>query len=50
MLLVRVLQISGLLEAYMVVNFKARVISSGAHKLSQTLTLIKKNTKNGKIT
>jgi hypothetical protein len=30
------------LEAYMVVNFRARGISRGARKLARTLTLIKK--------
>jgi hypothetical protein len=40
---VRVSQISGPLEGYMVVNFRNREISQGVRKLTRTSTLIKKN-------
>jgi hypothetical protein len=42
MSIVRVSQISESLEAYMVVNFSAREINRGMHKLAQTPILIKK--------
>jgi hypothetical protein len=43
--IVRISQTSGLLEIYMVVNFKARGINRGVFKLAQTLIFIIKKEK-----